>query len=71
MGDGMTAYVIAVIFVLVIGAGLWLYRRGKRDARLKAAERAVGVAHEARKTHEDIRALSDAAVRSELRKDSH
>ena len=39
----MTAYAIAAILVLAIGIGLWLYRRGKRDARLDAAEKTVEV----------------------------
>ena len=62
-------YAIASLAVMAIGFGLWLWRKGKKEAYGETAQEAVKAARKAASVSVVVDKLSDADVSDQLSND--
>lgn len=60
-------YAVLAILVMVGGLGLWLWRKGKKEAYGEAAQKTIKAARKAAGVDNDISRMPDDAVRKRLR----
>ena len=53
--------IVLAILLVVVGVGLWLYRRGRQDERVKVQEKTLEAVEDAKRAVDSVRSDPDHA----------